>query len=143
IALGASGSQAGLLTLADVFPASSQALRLDGNTATISNDIAGNGVVKGWAKINSDGTVASCYNCDPAQTNRTSVGVYEVDFTAVGNDIRSRPVLCSPGHAASSSGAAEMIRCVERLGDPSSIFLVTFNSADSQVIDSNFTIVVF
>jgi hypothetical protein len=42
-----------------------------------------NGLVKAWAQINADGTVAACWRCDsePSETNRFQTGFYEVDLT--------------------------------------------------------------
>jgi hypothetical protein len=38
------------------------------------------GVVFFTAAINSDGTIASCFGCDPALTKRVGVGQYQIDF---------------------------------------------------------------
>ncbi len=68
-------------------------VKLDGDTGTASNSFAGDGLVKAWARINADGTVHECYRCnkDPDETQRLATGRYEVDFTPLSTDIRSRP----------------------------------------------------
>jgi hypothetical protein len=38
------------------------------------------GVVFFTAAINSDGTIASCFDCNPAATQRLGVGQYQIDF---------------------------------------------------------------
>src|SRR5262245_35031605 len=38
------------------------------------------GVVFSTAAINKDGTVASCFDCNPAGTTRLGVGIYQVEF---------------------------------------------------------------
>jgi hypothetical protein len=38
------------------------------------------GVVFFTAAINSDGTIASCFECAPANTKRLGVGQYQIDF---------------------------------------------------------------
>jgi hypothetical protein len=38
------------------------------------------GVVFFTAAINSDGTIASCFECSPANTKRLGVGQYQIDF---------------------------------------------------------------
>ncbi len=54
-----------------------------------------NGFVKAWAKIDEDGLIVSCWNCntDTQVTKRLSLGTYQVDFLL--GDISSRPVLAS------------------------------------------------
>ncbi len=66
-------------------------VKLDGDSGDVTNSFDGSGVVKAWARINGDGSVASCYRCDPAETQRISANFYEVDFTPLATDIRSRP----------------------------------------------------
>ena len=70
-------------------------VKFDGDTGTVSNRFAGDGLVKGWARINADGTVHSCYRCnkneDSIETQKLDVSIYEVDFTPLALDIRDRP----------------------------------------------------
>lgn len=51
----------------------------------------GDGFVKAWARINSDGTVASCYKCNPAGTTHAGTGNYVVDFAPLTSNIAGRP----------------------------------------------------
>ena len=62
---------------------------------TASQSLTDNGFVKAWARINANGTVSSCYNCntDSAETRRIGVGRYEVDFLL--GDITGRPRLAT------------------------------------------------
>jgi hypothetical protein len=52
---------------------------LPGPGALVLNE-ATRGVVFNTAAINSDGSVASCFGCDPIQTVRLGVGIYQVNF---------------------------------------------------------------
>lgn len=119
---------------------------LSGTTGTISSSqVNGNGIVKAWALINADGTVASCYHCNTntAETRLISgfTGSYEVDFTPIATDIRSRPWTCSVGNSSTFSAIGQ-IGCVQRSGDASSIFVET---RDTTGAASNiaFTVVVY
>lgn len=114
-----------------------------GSSGQVWQKPTGQGLVKAWARINSDGTVASCYYCSASASNTGLIitGTYEVDFT-FDSDITLRPVACSPGHNGTGSTIATQISCVGRGGDASSIFVVTRNSAGTAV-NSYFTAVVF
>ena len=120
------------------------AIDLEGSNGTITNKLSGNGIVKAWAKINSTGTIQSCFRCNlsTAETRKLATGQYEVDFTSVGTSIATRPVLCTPGHTSSNVLGGRQISCTLRTGDLSSIFVATNNSSGS-LLDSNFTIVMF
>lgn len=76
-------------------------IHLDGETGNLYQDTffsadEGNGAVKAWARINSDGTIFNCWRCDtdPAQTMRVGSGVYLVAFD-VGANIDPRPKLAT------------------------------------------------
>lgn len=58
-----------------------------------TQDLSGNGFVKAWARINSDGTVLNCYKCNSSniETKKISTGTYEVNFAPLSSDITSRP----------------------------------------------------
>lgn len=62
-----------------------------------------NGFVKAWAKIDEDGSVVSCWNCntDVQATRRLALGKYQVDFL-LGN-IGNRPVLATVGTHSSAA----------------------------------------
>jgi len=107
--------------------------------------LKGNGMVKAWARIKSDETVASCWRCNKAttETRRLGVGDYEVDFTPLSTDIRGRPrmaILDAFGAIYFFSGGG--IRVSDRLDDPSSVF-VNIYDPDGNDLDSSFNIIVF
>lgn len=120
---------------------------LDGDTGNVTNSLAGNGLAKAWALIDTDGTVVSCYRCnlDPAETQNLSEGVYEVDFTPLGTDVRGRPRLCSPGGLDSSDNT-----CSTRdSGDLSSVLVQitdvpqVFANIQGKPQNGPFTLVIF
>jgi hypothetical protein len=139
--LGSSG-YAGYFAL-DNGTSSWSSITLAGSTGNLTNQFAGNGLVKAWSRINADGTVASCYRCDAsiAETRSLGTGVYEVDFTPVGTDISSRPWSCSLGTGA-VFGAIGQIGCVQRSGDPSSLF-VDIRSTTGVATNVAYTVVVY
>ncbi len=118
-------------------------IQLDGDTGTITNGPEGNGLVKAWARINADGTIASCWNCSPQPTltNRISTGSYEVGFTFAA-DITSRPFVCSPGHGDSVAALAHGIYCTDRFDNKSQIFVHTEDATGAET-GSDFTIVIY
>ena len=118
-------------------------VQLTGSSGSVYNKITGNGLVKGWAQVNGDGTVSSCWRCSTSATNtsKQDTGVYEVDFT-IDADITGRPVLCSTGHNDSTINGQDSIACVQRSGDTSTVWVVTRNGAGATA-DSNFTVLVF
>ncbi len=139
-----SPNEDGDLRLFDNSPDNSLSINLDGATGNVSNQLVGNGLVKAWARINSNGTVASCYNCSSSafNTQRLSTGDYEVDFTFATN-ISSRPWVCSVGHGGNSTIVRhDTIGCAGRNGDPSSVYVAIENHAGTDV-DREFTLVVF
>jgi hypothetical protein len=96
-----------------------------------NNQEESNGLVKAWARINPDGTVAACWrrNTDPAETQALDPGTFEVDFTPLATDIRGRPrsaTIDGGGQAA----LAGFIVIEDRTGDSSSVFVATTNSND-------------
>ncbi|MCH7666772.1 MAG: hypothetical protein IH936_12675 [Acidobacteria bacterium] len=140
-----SPNESGDLRLWDNFPDNDSSIVLEGDTGNVRQQFGGNGLVKSWAKINGDGTIAACYKCSTRsdQTRRISIGRYEVDFTSIGTSIASRAVLCSNGHVSTTTtSAASSIFCVQRSGDSSSVFVNVENENGTNV-DGNFTIVVF
>jgi len=140
-----SPNEDGDLRLFDNSPENALSINLDGATGNVSNQLVGNGLVKAWAKINANGTIAACYRCNTSttQTRRLSTGNYEVDFTPVGASIATRVVLCSNGHMSTVGGpASSSIYCVQVSGDPSSVRVDTENENGNNT-DSTFTVVVF
>ena len=115
------------------FPLFTTKVELSGATGTATNSLNGNGFVKGWAKIDQDGTVLSCYNCDPdpVKTFKQGPGIYFVDFSPIDDDISSRPAL-----ATINGSTQTTISTAADAGDPSRVEV--FTSADAQ-----FTVMVF
>ncbi len=63
-----------------------ETFRINGANGTATNDQNGNGLVKAWARVGSDGTVESCWRCSDA--NRSGAGIYTVSFNI---DVSGRP----------------------------------------------------
>ena len=104
--------------------------RLNGDNANVTNrfeNISGqsNGLVKAWARINADGTIASCWRCntDPNQTRRVAVGQFEVDFSPLGPDITERPRTVILDALATGTAPEGIARVADRNGDASSVFV--------------------
>jgi hypothetical protein len=115
--------------------------RMDESVAGVN----GNGMVKAWARINADGTVASCWRCnqDTNETRRLAMGGYEVDFTPLSTDIRGRPrmaILDAFGAIYSFAGGG--IRVSDNFADPSSV-IVNIYDPDGNDQDSSFDLIIF
>jgi hypothetical protein len=121
-------------------PTPATALQVAG---TCSQGLTDNGLVKGWARINADGTIASCYNCntDVLETRRTSLGNYEVDFTTLGVDITGRPRVATLDTLGGGSTTGS-ISMADRSGDPSSVFVRTVDMTGANA-DLAFVLVVY
>jgi len=120
-------------------------LRSDSGNVTnlFSNDEdESNGLVKAWAKINADGTIAACWRCNTAasETFRASTGLYEVDFTPLATDISGRP------RAATISGEGgvpqAVIRVADILADASSLNVAT-NTPGGALSDAPFVLIIY
>ena len=121
-----------------------KAVKLDGDTGNVTNSLAGNGLVKAWARINANGSIAACWRCntDPLETGNVNTGTYEVDFTPLGTDIRARPrsaVLDS--HVATAFIPADSIRLNDS-GDTSSVVVRT-SSQNLGSVNSPFTLFIY
>ena len=108
------------------------AFNLNGTSGNVTNlfsnlEDESNGLVKGWARVNADGSVAACWRCntDPAETRRTGAGVYEVDFTPLATDIQGRP------RSVVLNGVGGSAVTADNPGDPSSVFVGTINLSDA------------
>jgi len=120
-------------------------LRADnGNVINLfSNDEdESNGLVKAWAKINSDGTIAGCWRCntDTSETFRVSTGLYEVDFTPLATDISGRP------RAATVSGAGSIPQAVIRVADiasDASSLNVATNTPGGALVNAPFVLIIY
>jgi hypothetical protein len=102
-----------------------------------------NGIVKGWAKIASDGSIVSCYKCD-TDTNATeqlAVGSYIVSFSPLGADISARPRSATLDTHISGTILGE-IGLATSVASPDSIFVKTADSAGVDA-DKSFTVIVY
>ncbi len=117
-------------------------LRLRGDT---TNPLSGNGIVKAWARINANGTVESCYRCDPRDTRRLNLGDYEVSFRPLATDIRGRPRLATLdtfGDIPNVSSVIGEISLADRMGQADEVFVQTANSSGNDA-DRRFVLVIF
>ena len=78
-------------------------VRLDGDSGNVTNRFSSlpsqsNGLIKAWARIESDGTLHSCWRCNtaPGETGRAGTGLYFVDFTPLTSDLTGRPFHVAP-----------------------------------------------
>jgi hypothetical protein len=126
------------------------AVELDARSGHVTNLFSNdpdesNGLVKAWAQINADGTVAACWRCntDPAETSRLNTGSYEIDFTPLATDITGRP------RSATVSGIGIVpvasIRAVDRTTPPddSTVHIFTENPATGGRIDAPFVLIIY
>jgi hypothetical protein len=131
-------------------------IELNGSTGNVTNrfsDIAGesNGLVKAWAAINADGTIAACWRCnrDTDETRRFGNGDYEVDFTPLSPDIRERPRIATVSGPNGTPLADVRIinRNVDVNGDPnpdhSSVHVVTANAMTGAKLNAPFVILIY
>jgi hypothetical protein len=146
IVLGGSSGD-GRLRIRDDAKVTGVDLRDNGNVTNLfDNDQSrSNGLIKAWAKINEDGTIAACWRCnkDPNETRRQSEGDYEVDFTPLGDDINGRP------RSASVSGDGmvpqALIRAIDRTTPPdfSTIHIFTHDPATGALADAPFVLIIY
>jgi hypothetical protein len=155
ITLGNSGSnEDGDITVRN--SAGGTSFEVDGATGTATNDLDGNGLVKGWARMGDDGTLVSCWRCstNTAHTKRISEGQYTVDFPSLGDDITTRPFVCSIAHGnLDETDGVEFLHvvCTAANGDPSKVYVQTFRYNDDDIgndfgvvyRDSPFTVVIY
>jgi hypothetical protein len=124
-------------------------LRSDNGSVTnlFANDpSASNGLIKAWAAINADGTIAACWRCnrDPVETQKLNFGSYEVDFTPLATDITERPRMAT---VSGNDGAMPQatIRVVDRTTPPddSTVHIFTENPATGDRVDAPFVLVIY
>lgn len=131
----------GDLRLWDNEPDNEFSINLDGGTGNVTNQFAGNGLIKAWARMNANGSVHSCWRCNQDETVRVAEGIYNVSFSPLGTDVRSRPrlaVLDSHGIGLSTG----QISLLDAFGAESKIRVITENSS-GDVADRGFTLFVF
>jgi hypothetical protein len=123
------------------------AVELDARRANVTNlfsndEDESNGLVKAWANINADGTIAACWRCntDPSETLRTGTGVYQVDFTPLSTDITGRP------RSAVISGAGVFPQAVIRVADiddDASALNIATNAPGGGLVDVPFVLIIY
>jgi hypothetical protein len=125
------------------------AFNLNGASATVTNlfsnlEDESNGLVKAWAQINADGTIAACWRCntDPAETRRDAAGQYEVDFTPLATDITGRPRSATVDNIGAGFVPARTITLADRFEDPSSVFVATADLSDA-FTDTPFVLIIY
>lgn len=113
---------------------------------TASQRLTDEGFVKAWARINANGTIASCYNCNTntAETRWIGVGRYEVDFLL--GDIRGRPRLAT----LDTDGTTPVMGFISLSNHPtddSSVHVFTVDvggaSQDPDPADRAFTLIIY
>jgi hypothetical protein len=92
-----------------------------------------------WARINADGTVASCLNCNASGTSLLLTGRYQVDFTL--GDITGVPRSATIDDLGADVSDG-IISVADRFGVASAVFVHTTNNAG---VDTNlpFTLVLY
>jgi hypothetical protein len=113
----------------------------NGNVTNLfsNEEDASNGLVKAWARINGDGTIAACWRCnkDPNETRRLAPGFYEVDFTPLATDITGRPRSAHPRFEGAFG-----IATAEDSNDVSSVLVGTRDGA-GEPLDNTFFLFIF
>jgi hypothetical protein len=120
----------------------------DGNLTNlfVNDPSASNGLIKAWAAIDADGTIAACWRCnrDPDETQQLAPGSYEVDFTPLATDITERPRMAT---VSGNNGAMPQatIRAVDRTTPPddSTVHIFTENPATGDRVDAPFVLVIY
>jgi hypothetical protein len=107
--------------------------------AFLNDENRSNGLVKAWARMNRDGTIAACWRCnrDPIETRRIGTGLYEVDFTPLSTDIGGRP-----RSAAANNQFGFAITADDTSGDPSSVVAASLSQAGAPA-DRDFFVLIY
>jgi hypothetical protein len=119
----------------------------DGNVTNLfaNEESASNGLIKAWAAINADGTIAACWRCnrDPGETQQLAPGSYEVDFTPLATDLTERPRTATV--AGNGAMPQATIRAVDRTTPPddSTVHIFTENPATGDRVDAPFVLVIY
>lgn len=115
---------------------------VEGQTGTATNQFSANGQVKAWARIAADGSVLSCWRCNPAATSRVGTPtLYTVDFSPLASDIQSRPrmaVLDSHASTVEGPGAVRLLNATTATG-----VLVWTTMFDPAADEPGFTIFIY
>lgn len=121
--------------------AGSDTFVVDGETGTATQPLGAEGLLKAWCRVDAAGNFIDGYRCTDGMVDgttypyRSALGTYFVDFTALGTDITSRPVVvtCTGLDTTQCRGAAA------RFQTDTSVIKVFTGEAE----DDPFTILVF
>jgi hypothetical protein len=120
-------------------------LKANGNVENLfsNSQTSSNGLVKAWAEINEDGSVANCWRCskDPSLTFREATGVYKVDFTPLATDITGRPRSVTVSGDGIVPFAA--ILTADHPSDDSSLNVGTTDPESGNGIDAPFILIIY
>ncbi len=120
--------------------ADAETFRVNGQTGTATNELSANGQVKAWARINADGTVLSCWRCNPDATSQLGQ-LYTVDFSPLGADIQSRPrMVVMDSHAATVESPS--VARLQNGPTPTSV-VVWVTQFDAMAADPSFTLLIY
>ncbi|MEM8994107.1 MAG: hypothetical protein AAGF23_04865 [Acidobacteriota bacterium] len=89
VTVGAAGED-GDLEILDT--SGSRGFNVDGNSGTVTNALGGEGLIKAWCRVNSDGILLDGFRCS-ATTYEGGGQFYTADFTALATDISARGIL--------------------------------------------------
>jgi hypothetical protein len=125
-------------------------VELNASNATLTNlfdngQNKSNGLVKAWAQINADGTIASCWRCNTDTSETRQIGVTvscEVDFTPLAPDITGRPRLATIDNIVGGNLPQASIYLADRAGDPSSVFVETVD-VNGALLDRSFVLIIY
>lgn len=119
-----------------------ETFRVNGQSGTATNSLSSNGQVKAWARIDADGSVLSCWRCDPDATSKLAgQPIYTVDFGPVGSDIQSRPrmvVMDSHDPTSESPSVARLQNAFTATG-----VVVWVTQFDAMEADPSFTLFIY
>jgi hypothetical protein len=115
-----------------------ESFRVDGNSGNVTNQLAGNGTVKAWAKVASNGNIVGCWRCVNANT-RNGTGDYAVDFSPLGEDITSRPRTAVIDTHGANIGTVGFVT----LGGVSADIYVGTRDISGNLADRSFTVFVY
>ena len=133
----------GDITIRDFFGDNS--FVVDGGTGNATNALGSEGLVKAWCQVDSAGNFVAGYRCTnnaeyPAKLN---LGLFKVDFTALGTNIVGRPVVVSCTTPDSLEPDCTQIQSRrEPVATFSSYQVITLDE-NGDFVDSDFTIMVF
>lgn len=115
-------------------------LWLNGANGDAMQGAAGNGLVRAWAAVNRDGTVASCYRCLDSGSFRYERGQYLVDFSPVSTDVQVFLSIATLFRFGQDT--ATTIYVANPAGFPNHLMVLTYDKNNS-FVDAGFSIVVF